>query len=213
MRLFLCRHGNTFNAGDATVWTGSTNDLPLVSKGEEQAHNVAKWLRQESGLSLEPKVIFASHLQRVKRFAEIIKTDNEYNVLVKHDERLNEIDYGSWTGITDDAVADQFGLDSIVAWREKSEFPPAGQWDECEEDVLNRITSFVEELKKDFMEQDVFVVSSNGILRYFLKALDPNLFADHVARQEFQVKTGRMCLLNVTSDAVRVEFWNKDPNV
>lgn len=213
MRLFLCRHGNTFNLGDETVWTGSTNDLPLVEKGEQQAHDVARWLREQGvEIKLNPAVIYASHLKRVKRFADIIKQDNEYAAPIYHDERLNEIDYGSWTGISDAAVIDQFGSKHIEQWRQSSVFPPEGQWGETEEQVVTRIKEFVAELKKTYAGKDILLVSSNGILRYFLKAFDDALFEKHVTNHDFQVKTGRMCYITEHNNNAHVVFWNKDPN-
>jgi hypothetical protein len=35
--LILARHGNTFDDGQQTVWVGAQIDLPLASKGREQA--------------------------------------------------------------------------------------------------------------------------------------------------------------------------------
>lgn len=213
MRLFLCRHGNTFNLGDESVWTGSTNDLPLVEKGEQQAHDVATWLRQDpDALSFTPSVIYASHLQRVKRFADLIKEDNGYDASIHHDECLNEIDYGSWTGISDQAVEEIYGRAPIDLWRQKSVFPAQGQWGETQDQVIDRINAFVEVLKSKHEDEDVLVVSSNGILRYFLNAFDPDLFKAHIDAENFQVKTGRMCFITYKENNTDVVFWNKDPN-
>ena len=69
MKLILCRHGNTFGPDDTPVWTGSSNDLPLVEKGLEQARLMGEWLKKNN---ITPTTIYAGHLIRVKKFADII---------------------------------------------------------------------------------------------------------------------------------------------
>ena len=56
MKLIIARHGNTFDPKDKVVWVGSRNDLPLVSKGVAQAHNLAKDLKNRE---LLPSKIFS----------------------------------------------------------------------------------------------------------------------------------------------------------
>lgn len=207
MKLILARHGNTFNPDDKTVWTGSANDLPLVPKGIEQAEAVGHWLRKNN---IEPDVVFSGSLKRVHDFVKISidVAGITRNPII--DVRLNEIDYGAWTGISDEEVIEKFGITDLQNWREKSIFPTVG-WGETEESVIRRISTFVDFLKQDHQDDTVYVVSSNGTLRYFLKALDEKLFQDHVKIGDFTVKTGHVCVLDVTPDHVTVLAWNKKP--
>lgn len=54
MLLLLARHGNTFEAGDKVIWIGARTDLPLTTKGRDQAAAL--------GLALAP---IAPRLKRV----------------------------------------------------------------------------------------------------------------------------------------------------
>lgn len=208
MKLVLARHGNTFNPEDRVVWTGSSNDLPLVQKGKEQAVAVGKWLRANG---IDPDVVFTGSLKRVQDFMNISieAADIKRNPII--DVRLNEIDYGAWTGISDEEVIEKFGIKPLDEWRNKSIFPAIG-WGETEESVMRRISTFVAFLKQDHINDTVYVVSSNGTLRYFLKALDENLFRSHIEANNFAVKTGHVCLLDVQADHADVVFWNKKPD-
>ncbi|MBK67711.1 MAG: hypothetical protein CMP22_06235 [Rickettsiales bacterium] len=210
MKLILCRHGNTFGPGDVVVWTGSSNDLPLVEKGFEQARNVAMWLKNDQ---IAPDVIYASRLKRAHDFATTIKDQNDLSADILEDDRLAEVDYGDWTGITDEAVADKFGLDVIEAWRQNNQFPPKGQWGESEQEVLNRTKAFIDDLlgaNKD-SDKTILVISSNGILRFLLKAFSSSLYEEQAKGGGSQVKTGRVCMLDIEGGQPNLKFWNKDP--
>lgn len=211
MKLILCRHGNTFGPDDTPVWTGSSNDLPLVEKGLEQARLMGGWLKKNN---IKPTTIYAGHLIRVKKFADIIQDVLGMDDIAKHDVRLNEIDYGAWTGITDDAVVAQFGEKALNDWREKSQFPPAGQWGENFDEVTSRVAACVRDIVSHAKHDEVvLVVSSNGILRYFLKALDENIYKAQAEKGGLAVKTGRFCVLEIDKEngAVHLEAWNKNP--
>lgn len=210
MRLILCRHGNTFGPGDAVVWTGSSNDLPLVEKGFEQAEAVANWLADNH---YTPDKIYAGHLKRVHDFASHIKDKNNLATSLQSDARLNEIDYGAWTGKSDENVIAHYGASDIQNWREKSQFPSAGIWGESEVEVLARTKNFMTDLMaKAKQDETIFIVSSNGILRYLLKGFDEALFQSQLEKGEFQVKTGRLCMLSLENGVKTLNFWNKDPS-
>ena len=211
MKLVLCRHGNTFGPDDIPVWTGSSNDLPLVEKGLEQAKHAGQWLKKQG---LKPSYVYASHLIRVKKFADIIHDVFGMDDIAKHDERLNEIDYGAWTGITDAAVVEKFGQDALDNWRNHSQFPPEGQWGETKEEVVGRVASFIDDMVDNATDDDVIlVVSSNGILRYCLKALDKDQYEKQQKQGELGVKTGRLCVFDIDLKARQSHMvcWNKNP--
>lgn len=210
MKLILCRHGNTFAPGDTVVWTGSTNDLPLVEKGFEQAENVAKWLAAHN---IVPDQIYASRLKRVHDFATTIKKRNGLACDLTEDDRLAEVDYGAWTGLTDEAVAQEFGQEVIDAWRENNRFPPDGQWGERQSDVYSRTEAFIKDLifAHEKSDKTILVISSNGILRFLLKALSSDLYNTQVNEGGVQVKTGRLCLVDFEGTKPHLKFWNQDP--
>jgi probable phosphoglycerate mutase len=56
------------------------------------------------------------------------------------------------------------------------------------------------------------MVSSNGRLRYFLKLIDSE-FERRVAESNFKVATGRVCLIDITNGAAKLELWNEQPEM
>ena len=117
MQLILSRHGNTFAPEDKSVWAGTSNDLPLVQKGLEQAETLAAALIANQ---IRPKTIYCSPLQRTKIYAQIVidRLKLSYKPIV--DQRLNEIDYGDWTGLTNEEVAAKFGQEDLELWTKHS---------------------------------------------------------------------------------------------
>ena len=210
MKVILARHGNTFAPGDKVVWTGKSNDLPLVEKGLQQASNIAQWLRAQGHA---PVKIYSSNLSRVRVTADIIIKELGLSIDPIVDERLAEIDYGSWTGVSDAEVEEQFGTEALQNWRERSQFPPAGQWGESEAEVTSRVDDFFNtEIKPQLSSngKSLMIISSNGILRYFLRQIDGE-FEGRVASQQFAVKTGAICVLDYSNGKLTVESWNLRP--
>lgn len=209
MKLILCRHGNTFAPGDKVVWTGSANDLPLVEKGYEQAQKAGQWITEQGW---KTPTVYCSALQRTKNYAiEMMKAmglpSHLAPIVTPH---LDEVDYGSWTGLSDVEVVEKFGEESLNNWREKSVFPPGDQWHETEEQVVNRVQECLNNLKQKHRNKTVILVSSNGILRYFLKQ-DTDLFDKKIAERNFAVKTGHICALDFEDEAIHLLYWSHKP--
>lgn len=204
--IILARHGNTFAAGDKVVWTGSSNDLPLVSKGFEQAENVAAWLQKNA---IIPEQIYCSELQRTEKFAEKISDDLQLNLRPSVAPELGEVDYGHWTGKTDDEVIQEFGQEALDDWRFHSKFPPEKQWFETEEQVVARVGKFIEKILQS-PHKNILIISSNGVLRYFLKFID-GVFDRAVLEQNFAVKTGHVCRLEYVGERLNLVSWNEKP--
>jgi probable phosphoglycerate mutase len=98
-QLILIRHGNTFETGETATWVGARTDMKLTAKGEEQGQAAAAMV---AARFLPLGGLIAGPLQRTRRFAELIaaKTNAVYTV----DERLIEIDYGTWENISSDEI-------------------------------------------------------------------------------------------------------------
>lgn len=207
MRLLLARHGNTFGPGDKVVMAGSSNDLPLVQRGGEQAEALGKYLLAQN---LVPTVVCAGPLRRQHRTAEIIMECSGIPGEPLKDDRLNEVNYGPWTGLSDDEVIEKFGKNAIENWQKQSQFPE--NWPEQESDVRQRVSDFANDLLKNWIEDEntVLAVSSNGVLRYFL-TLAKGAFEKAVEDGTFKVKTGHLCQMSYTNGAWSVDFWNKNP--
>lgn len=209
MKLILARHGNTFNANDKVCWVGSQNDLPLVETGLAQAKRAGDSLR-----NVDLAGIYCAPLKRTKKFAEIIGSTNAKNAPPPVEEkRLTELDYGNWSGLSDAEIVDKFGEKTLRDWIDKSVWPKDGGWSSNEKAVTDEIHNLVEELKKRHPEDaKIVMVSSNGRLRYFLKLIDSE-FERRVAESNFKVATGRVCLIDITRGAAKLELWNEQPEL
>src|SRR4051812_6458627 len=101
MEILLARHGNTFAPQEPSVWAGSANDLPLVEKGVAQAEKLAAVLKAQN---LPLSAVYCGPLQRTSHYASLIVRRLQLPFQPLVDSRINEIDYGSWTGLTNEQV-------------------------------------------------------------------------------------------------------------
>ena len=214
LKLYLCRHGNTFEPGDKIVWVGKNEDAPLAKKGLEQASAMASYLEQQAD---RPVAFYCSDLQRTKRYAEIIKSALGNDAPITTELALNELDYGDWGGRSTDEIIAQYGEEPVKKWQEESIFPAAelGNWGDSAEAVETRIKDFVSRLiqpKKasDQPSQPIVIVSSNGVLRFFLKLI-PGEFESGIAQRTFKMKTGHFSMLTHDGQTFRLTAWNQNP--
>ncbi|MBP9674094.1 MAG: histidine phosphatase family protein [Bacteriovoracaceae bacterium] len=207
MNLWLTRHGNTFNPQDQVVRVGAKEDLPLTPQGFKQAEHLAQYFLQQ-------KIIF-SHcytgpLKRAKNFGEhILKTMN-YSLPVQIDARLNELDYGDWGGLPDSEIQKRWPTD-FFAWEESSKWPVQGKWGEGEAEVRKRVHHFFLELKKKYNSQEhILVVSSNGLLRYFLTLVQGE-FESRVRLKKLKMRTGAIGQIKVHQEIPHLTMWDFRP--
>lgn len=214
LNIVLARHGNTFAPGDKVVWAGATNDLPLVESGEQQAHGCAGAIR-DAGLVLHG--IYTGPLQRTRVFANIIQqqlAQAAVDSAVFVDERLREVDYGGWTGLSNDEVLARFGEHdgraALEAWEEHSIWN-SKHWIGSPEAITQNVQSLVQELITQYTvvgeTRTVLLVSSNGILRYFLTLIDGE-FERRITDRSFKVKTGHLCWLQYKQNKFTCLAWN-----
>jgi probable phosphoglycerate mutase len=207
MLLILARHGNTFNLDEKPYRVGKRNDLALVQSGINQAHAFANSLLEKK---IIPAAIYCSPLQRTKKFSEIIT--QTLNLQLKHsvDERLNELDYGAWAGLTDEEVKTKFGTD-LENWEKCGIWPKNSQWPETEHGVIQQVKTFAKDLTQVYKPEDVIVaVSSSGKLRYFLKLINKE-FEYHIKTTGVKVKTGNACVIAFTEGKFELIAWNVKP--
>jgi probable phosphoglycerate mutase len=208
MEIILARHGNTFKPNDPVVWTGSTNDLPLVEQGIAQAEKLASCLLEQS---FRPEAIYCGPLLRTRKYAQILSQRLQLANQPIVDKRINEIDYGDWTGLTNDEVENRFGKKALTGWDLFSQWPDKGNWGSNEETIAEEVSSFVRDLAIQHRATDkIIVVTSNGRLRYFLK-LCTQEFEMRKRNRDFKVKTGNICKLIWSEGVVTVSYWNEEP--
>jgi broad specificity phosphatase PhoE len=97
--LILVRHGETDWNRDLR-YQGHA-DPPLNAAGREQARELARELE-----TIELHAIYTSDLRRAAETAEIINLGR--SVPLTRDERLREIDVGSWSGLTRAEIEERF---------------------------------------------------------------------------------------------------------
>lgn len=209
MRLILVRHGNTFNEGDKIIRIGSNQDLSLTEKGIKQAETIGKAIKNKS-INLD--VIYSSKLQRTKKTAEIISNIIALNKEVVLDHRINEINYGLWSGLTDKEIGQNFGKQSLDAWNNAGIWPSDAAWQPQESLLFYEVRSFCADILTRYKRGKVLAVTSNGILRYFLKLFSGE-FDKKVKENKLKVHTGNCVdiVLNSLSNMF-LKAWNVSPD-
>lgn len=147
--LHLIRHGES-KANASGIYQGQSFDTALTDKGKRQARAVGKILK----LARANK-IYTSPLLRTKETAEII--NRQMQVELVYDERLLEINHGSWEGKTAEQFDEQEN-ELLKQWRKN----PVGVkmiGGESIQDVVARCVDFVASI-----EDDQFVVVTHDLV-------------------------------------------------
>jgi len=205
MTLIFARHGNTFEAHETPRIVGAHEDLALTQKGEEQAQAVGDAIK---GAGIELKTIVSGPLIRTRRFAEIVAERTGFTGIVQIDERLRELDFGAWSGLSDDEIAEKFGQQALDDWRKHGHPHPASKWAPAEDAIRTDLASLAASLAN---AEPALCVTSNGVLRYAME-LDPKAFSDSGKDGGFRVKTGRICAFRREDDELRLVFWDSAPD-
>ena len=209
MKIILARHGNTFGPNDPVTWVGCNNDLPLVESGKEQARTLARALKQ-SGVELS--AIYCGPLLRTLNYAKIVSEILPYHGEINVDLRLQELDYGVWSGLATQQICEKFGAKELEEWEKNCRWPINAGWKGSEHLVRNEISSFSEDLFERYKKQDnILVISSNGRLRYFLNLI-PGEFENHVKNGKTKVKTGNVCKFTYSNNKWNLNYWNVPPS-
>ncbi len=176
------------------VWVGSQNDLPLVHSGLQQAEALANALLVAQA---KPDAIYCSHLKRAIDYAQIVADRLSIHSPIVIDNRLNELDYGQWSGLEDAEIIKRFGEEDFNNWRNAGIWPKSGAWGGTEDVIIEQVKSFLQDMLKKYAQAEtVLAVTSNGRLRYFFKELlEQNKYAAQRNELNHKVGTGRVCIL------------------
>jgi 2,3-bisphosphoglycerate-dependent phosphoglycerate mutase len=119
-KVVLIRHGESI-WNKENLFTGWT-DVDLSEKGELEAHNGAKLLK-EGGFTFD--VAFTSVLKRAIRTLWIVLDDMDLMwIPVIRSWRLNERMYGDLQGLNKAQTAEKFGEEQVHVWRRSYDVPP-----------------------------------------------------------------------------------------
>ena len=157
LSIYLLRHGQTPYNADGNRYCGRT-DLALTDKGIQQAEAVYQRMK---GLPLD--AVYSSPLSRARRTAELATGWEK----VRTDDRLIEIDFGSWENKTrEEFVAEDPG--SWARWIDDPEHNRAGNTGESGGEVIKRLDGFYTEMLTRHAGQTILVVGHNGTNRLYM---------------------------------------------
>ncbi len=199
-RLYIIRHGNTFEPGDTVTRVGARTDLPLSSSGLAQAEALARHFAATSFAEA-----LTSPLNRTRQTAEIILAAQAAPPALSEADFLREIDYGPDENQPECAVLARIGEAAIRAWDEHSAPPPGWQVDP---DALTASwRALFDALARNSNAGPVLAVTSNGIARFALRA------ADSLPRAPaLKLKTGAFGIISIAGDGhAKVDDWNTRP--
>ncbi|GAB3010540.1 alpha-ribazole phosphatase [Niabella terrae] len=160
LKVILLRHGETAYNADGNRYCGHT-DIELTPKGLSQAERVAELLKD-----LQPDAVYASPLKRARTTASIASGGRD----VITDERLIELDFGAWEGLT----KEEFITQNPVLWEQWMQDPAtarAGGSGDNGQEVVDRVSDFFQQMQQRHRGQTIMVVAHNGVNRLFMAAM------------------------------------------
>lgn len=194
-RIFIIRHGNTFESSAEARRIGAGTDIPLVPSGQAQADRLGEYF---AGLSLATPRIYSSPLLRARETAGRIG-DAMGHRLDGTLPWLNEVDHGPDEGRPEAEVLARIGADALAAWDERGIVP-----DGWVVDTESRISAWKNWFAAG-QEGAELLVTSNGAARFALLALG-------LPTASLKLRTGAFGELSVDdAGAVRLVRWDDRP--
>lgn len=155
--IIFVRHGHSSHTEKGLVSGGDGADPELSDLGQREAEATAELLAHPPSswrLAMNRPLVIASPMLRTKQTAEAIaRRLNAESVL---DERIKEIFFGDWNGLSNEELFSK-DPDLLASWRGSLDFRPPGG--ESIEDLVQRISSFVEQIRTSKPNRTVIVVS------------------------------------------------------
>ena len=174
--IILIRHGETaFNASE--TFRGRA-DVPLNENGLKQAQLLGEYLRDE-----KIDAVYSGPLQRAVKTAEAIAGHQGLSVIVV--DNLNDIDCGSWEGLTLKEVKEKYS-ELYQDWLDTPEQVklPGG---ESLDDVRNRALPFMQDAVMRCGKGKIALVSHRAVHKVLICAL---LRMDNSSFWSFKLDTG-----------------------
>lgn len=111
-RIFIIRHGNTFESGAQACRIGAGTDIPLVASGQAQADRLGAWFAAQN---LPIRRLHSSPLLRARQTAARIAAATGHPADGPL-SWLNEIDHGPDEGQPEAQVLARLGAEALAAW-------------------------------------------------------------------------------------------------
>jgi broad specificity phosphatase PhoE len=161
-QLALIRHGEVEAAYQRVF--GGRIDMNLSPRGHEQAVALANWLARQP-----LNAVYASPMKRVQQtLAPFAHNHNRSGRAVIMND-LREIDFGDWTGLTWDAVAEKFGV-SAFQWLAELERGGIANAENTQS-YRQRIEPCVRAILQKHPGENVAVFCHGGVIRMILAIL------------------------------------------
>ncbi len=195
-RLYIVRHGNTFDKGDVVTRVGGRTDLPLSHSGMAQADALCL-----AFTSMQTRFVTARSgpLKRTRQTAQAILASQSEPPELITDLFLREIDYGPDENRPEDEVVARVGKAALEAWEKESVVPSGWRVDPA------AIIGNWQELFSELAEQsgDHLIVTSNGVARFALAAANAH-------RRDAKLATAAYGVIELSPDPTVIE-WNVRP--
>ena len=192
-KIYIVRHGNTFDKGDVILRVGGKTDLPLSKSGREQAQLLGTKFRD-----IEFAAAYVSNLRRTKQTARAILGSDDFSLL----EFLKEINYGPDEGREEKDVIKRIGQSALDRWDTHS-IPPTG-WCVDAEDLRTAWQSFLATCADN---TNILVVTSNGVARFLLDVVIGGEAAPK------KLRTGSYGVISLDAKGSKLVSWNIRPDL
>jgi 2,3-bisphosphoglycerate-dependent phosphoglycerate mutase len=179
MQIFLIRHGESLAncarqkaeaENSLTIdFEGREQDVLLSERGKLQAENAGKFF---ANYTIKPSTIFSSPYTRTRETTEyLLKYANIESSQLIYDERLRERELGIFDGLTKLGAMQKYPEECTK--REhygKFYYRPIGgeNW----ADVALRARSFWSDLRQNFADENVIIVTHEVVIRVFRYVLE-----------------------------------------
>lgn len=201
-KIYVVRHGNTFDKGDVVTRVGARTDLPLSQSGQSQAKALAAHFAEQVPGGF--RAAYCSPLKRTRETAETILAAFSAGTELSELEFLREVDYGPDENQPEEDVVRRIGEAALQAW-ETDAIPPEG-WEIEPEQIRAAWTDLIATLSADESDRPVLVVTSNGIARFVL-----DVIAHEGERPaSIKLKTGAYGVIETAQPPI-LRAWNIRP--
>ena len=181
--VFLARHGRT--ALNAEGRLRGLSNPPLDDVGQDEARRLGVELARYS-----PTIVITSPLTRAVSTGRAIATQARIPAVI--DERLNDRDYGPWTGHPRDEVEQRFGsVDDAPGVEPRAR-------------LAHRALTAFTALTNEYSDGPLVLVSHDAFNSALLSGLDPELAG-------VSQRTGCYNQLSRNNGQWRVDFYNRLP--
>ena len=200
-RIIICRHGNTFDKGDVVTRVGGRTDLALSTSGQAQAERL-RGVFHPNNSPYNFTRAFSSNLRRTRETGlKVLENAHPARLLTR--DFLKEIDYGIDENRPETEVVERLGQDVLNDWDQKAIVPDG--WDVNPKQIRADWRKFLIEMVQS--PGDVLVVTSNGIARFCLNAVD----AITCAEPPLKLATAAYGIIVCENEKIILQSWNLRP--